>query len=70
MKHRDRMPFRQWGRLAGDGRVESGSAVGPFQHGERSYDEVDLPMLRRHAEQLGELGTKAVTEILAAAACR
>ncbi len=67
MKHRDWMPFRQWGRLTDDGRVESGSGVGPFEHAGRSHDEVNLPTLRGHADQLVELGAATVVAILAAA---
>ena len=67
MKHRDWMPFRQWGRLAEDGRVESGSEVGPFEHAGRSHGEVDLRALRSHTNQLEELGAETVGAILAAA---
>jgi hypothetical protein len=67
LKHRDWMPFRQWGRLVEDGGVTSGSGVGPFDHAGRLHDEADLPTLRGYAGTLAELGAATVAEILSAA---
>jgi hypothetical protein len=67
MKHRDWMPFRQWGRIVDSGGLESGSAVGPFRHGERAHQEVDLNGLRDHAAVLLDLGAQLMRETIAAA---
>ena len=65
MKHRDWMPFQQWGRVVDSGQFVSGSAVGPFRHGKRSHQEADLEGLRDYATVLLDLGAQLMRETIA-----